>query len=54
MLAGSSLLAAGLVFLQQGADAALLLFCAAALVGLARPQLLRSSSSAMRGSRALP
>jgi hypothetical protein len=54
MLAGASLLAAGLVFLQQGADAGLLLFCAAALVGLARPQLLRSSSSAMRASRALP
>lgn len=54
MLAGASLLAAGLVFLQQGADAGLLLFCAAALVGLARPQLLRSSNSAMRASRALP
>lgn len=49
VLAGSSLVAAGLAFTEQGARAGLLLFCAAALVGLAKPQLLRSSSSAMRG-----
>ena len=63
VLAGASLLAAGLAFLQQGARAGLFLFCAAALIGLVprlgnsqaiQPQLLRSSSSAMRSTRALP
>lgn len=54
VLAGASLLAAGLAFLEQGARAGLFLFCAAALIGLVRPQLLRSSSSAMRPTRALP
>jgi hypothetical protein len=54
VLAGTSLLAAGLIFLEEGAQAGLLLFAAAALVGLVRPQLLRSTSSAMRPRRALP
>jgi len=58
ILAGAALLAAGLVFLEQGARAGLLFFCAAALMGLAKPprrpkdQLLRSNSSALRGQRA--
>ena len=54
VLAGTSLLAAGLVFLEVGAQAGLLLFAAAALIGLVRPQLLRSTSSAMRPRRAVP
>ncbi len=54
VLAGASLLAAGLVFVEQGACAGLLLFAAAALIGLSRPQLLRSSNSAMRPRRAVP
>lgn len=54
VLAGTSLLAAGLVFLEDGVDAGLLLFSAAALVGLVRPQLLRSTSSAMRPKGAVP
>lgn len=54
VLAGAALLASGPVFLEQGARAGLLLFCAAALVGLAKPQLLRSSTSALRGHGALP
>ena len=37
ILAGASLLAAGLAFLEQGAQAGTFLFCAAALVGLAKP-----------------
>jgi hypothetical protein len=53
VLAGTALLAAGPAFLEQGARAGVLLFCAAALVGLAKPQLLRSSSSALRGQAAL-
>ena len=57
-LAGANLLAAGLVFVEQGVRAALLLFAAAALMGLAPrlapSQLLRSSSSAMRPRRAVP
>jgi len=53
-LAGASLLAAGLVFVEQGARAGLMLFAAAALIGLSRPQLLRSSSSAMRPRGAVP
>jgi hypothetical protein len=40
ILAGASLLAGGLAFLQQGAQAGLFLFCAAALVGLAKPSAL--------------
>ena len=54
VLAGASLLAAGLVFVEQGAGAGLMLFVAAGLIGLSRPQLLRSSSSAMRPRRAVP
>src|ERR1700744_2592552 len=54
VLAGGSLLASGLAFVEQGARAGLLLFCAAALVGLAKPQSLRSSDSAMRGEAARP
>jgi hypothetical protein len=54
VLAGASLLAAALVFVEQGARAGLLLFAAAALIGLTRSQLLRSSSSAMRPRRAVP
>ena len=40
VLAGASLLAAGLAFLEQGAQAGMFLFCAAALVGLAKPSAL--------------
>jgi hypothetical protein len=54
VLAGASLLAAGLIFVEQGARAGLLLFAAAALIGLSRPQLLRSSSNAIRPRRAVP
>jgi hypothetical protein len=54
VLAGASLLAAGLAFLEQGARAGVFLFCAAAVVGLGRPQLLRSTSSALRATGALP
>jgi hypothetical protein len=54
VLAGTSLLAGALVFLEEGAQAGLLLFAAASLVGLVRPQLLRSTSSAMRPRRAVP
>jgi hypothetical protein len=43
ILAGASLLAAGLAFLEQGARAGLFLFCAAALVGLAKPDQGRSA-----------
>ena len=56
-LAGVALLASGLTLLEQGAGNGFLLFAAAALIGLARPQwtsvrrnqLLRSSTSAWRG-----
>jgi hypothetical protein len=54
ILAGSALVAASLAFTEQGARGGLLLFCAAALIGLAKSQLLRSSSSAMRGEPARP
>jgi hypothetical protein len=37
VLAGASLLGSALVFLDQGAQEGLFLFCAAALVGLAKP-----------------
>ena len=40
ILAGALLLAAGLAFLEQGAQAGTFLFCAAALVGLAKPSAL--------------
>jgi hypothetical protein len=54
VLAGAGLVASGLAFMEQGARAGLLLFCAAALIGLAKPQLLRSRSSALRGEVARP
>ena len=54
VLAGAGLVASGLAFMEQGARAGLLLFCAAALIGLAKPQLLRSSNSAVRGEPARP
>ncbi len=54
VLAGISLLAAGLVFLEEGVQAGLLLFAAAALAGLAPPQLLRSTSRACRPRGAVP
>lgn len=54
VLAGAGLVAAGLAFSEQGARAGLMLFCAAALIGLAKPQLLRSSNSAVRGVPARP
>jgi hypothetical protein len=60
ILAGAALLAAGLTYLQQGARAGFLFFCAAALMGLAKPprgrkaQLLQSNNSALRGQSAWP
>jgi hypothetical protein len=60
ILAGAALLAAGLIYLNQGAHAGLLFFCAAALMGLAKPprgrkaQLLRSNNSVFRGQSARP
>ena len=54
MLAGAGLIAAGLAFTQEGSRGGLLLFCAAALIGLSKPQLLRSSNSALRGETARP
>jgi hypothetical protein len=54
VLAGAGLIASGLAFMQQGVRGGLLLFCASALIGLVRPQLLRSSSSAMRDESARP
>lgn len=38
VLAGGSLLASGLAFVEQGAHAGVLLFCAATLMGLAKPK----------------
>jgi hypothetical protein len=54
VLAGAGLVASGLAFTEQGARAGLLLFCAAALIGLSKPQLFRSSSNAARGAAARP
>jgi hypothetical protein len=48
ILSGASLLAAGLAFLEQGAQAGLFLFCAAAVIGLAKP-----SSAAKRSALAV-
>lgn len=60
-LTGTALLACGLAFLEQGAKTGLFLLCSAALIATTRPrffrgrdQLLRSSSRALRGERALP
>lgn len=50
ILSGAALLAMGLCFLQAGAGAGVLLFAAASMIGLARPQSLRSSRRAMRGA----
>ncbi|HET7086852.1 MAG TPA: hypothetical protein VFI23_18940 [Rhizomicrobium sp.] len=59
-MSGAALLAAGLVMLEPNALSAVLLFAAAALVGLAKTkpglrenQLLRSSTNAMRGQARL-
>ena len=49
VLAGAGLVASALAFADQGARAGLFLFCAAALIGLGKPQLLRSNSNASRG-----
>ncbi|MEI7790014.1 MAG: hypothetical protein WCJ15_02460 [Alphaproteobacteria bacterium] len=51
ILAGVSLLAAGLAFLEQGAQAGMFLFCAAALVGLAKPSALAVQKQRHAGSR---
>jgi hypothetical protein len=53
VLSGAALLASGLCALQLGVGAGTLLFSATALIGLARPQLLRSKTRAWRGT-ALP
>lgn len=50
ILSGAALLAMGLCFLQAGAGAGVLLFSAASVIGLARPQSLRSTRRAMRGA----
>lgn len=50
ILAGASLLAAGLSFLEQGAQAGMFLFCAAALVGLAKPSALAIQKQRHAGS----
>lgn len=50
ILAGASLLAAGLAFLEQGAQAGMFLFCAAALVGLAKPSALAIQKQRHAGS----
>jgi len=54
MLAGAGLIAAGLAFTQEGSRGGLLLFCAAALIALSKPQLLQSSNNALRGETARP
>ncbi len=48
LLAGASLLAGAMAFLEQGAQAGLFLFCAAAVIGLAKP-----SSAAKRSALAV-
>lgn len=53
ILSGIALLACGLCFLEAGVGAGVMLFAAAAIIGLTRPQLLRSTSSASRAT-ALP
>ena len=54
ILSGIALLAMGLCFMEAGVGAGVLLFASAAVIGLsrpfARPQLLRSTSSAWRGA----
>lgn len=50
ILSGLALFAAALAGLEQGAEAGMLLFAAAALLGLARNQLVRSIRSERRGA----
>lgn len=45
VLAGMALLGSSLVFLEQGAREGLFLFCAAALIGLAKPSFRRKKSA---------
>jgi hypothetical protein len=45
VLAGAALLATALIALEQGAQAGLFLFCAAALLGLAKPVFVREKSA---------
>lgn len=45
VLAGAALLGSSLLLLEQGARAGLFLFCAAAVVGLAKPVLRREASA---------
>ena|ERR1700761_1933979 len=52
VLAGAGLVAAGLAFTEQGARAGLLLFCAAALVGLAKPGWGQIESAALGSGEA--
>jgi hypothetical protein len=47
VLAGAALLASGMALLEQGARAGMFLFCAAALVGLAKPYRYRRSALAV-------
>jgi hypothetical protein len=54
VLAGAGLVAAGLAFTEQGVRAGLLLFCAAALIGLSKSQPLQSRSTAMGGAPLRP
>lgn len=53
VLAGAGLIAAGLAFIEQGARAGLLLFCAAALVGLAKPSWGKIESTALYSREAI-
>lgn len=50
VLSGVALLAAGLCLPQTGAGSGVLLFAAAAVIGLARPQSLRSTTRAARAA----
>ena len=50
VLSGAAVVACGLCFLQAGVGAGALLFAAAALLGLAKPQSVRSTRRAMRGA----
>ena len=50
LLSGLALFAASLVYLEEGARAGMLLFVAAALLGLSRNQLVRSISRERRGA----
>jgi hypothetical protein len=47
VLAGAALLASGLALLEQGARAGVFLFCAAAVVGLSKPNRVRRSALAV-------